>query len=393
MSSTSCIASLRSIIEPSTACSEGMLCGGMRKLFFMFFAIRVILACQKKCQSRKVRKYVIKMWRNACAECLKYDTIFGMSKKVFLSGIQPSGEPHIGNYFGMMRQLIGQQEEHDVYFMIVDYHAMISLKNSKAMRENIIAVLIDYLALGLNPEKSVIFKQSDVSEHTELAWVLDTITPMSYLERSVAYKDARDNGKDMNVGLFNYPILMAADILLYDTDIVPVGQDQKQHIEIARDTAEKFNNVFGDTFKLPKEMIMKEVSVIPGTDGRKMSKSYGNTIPLFAEYDEIKKIVMSIVTDSGEGIPKNVYAIHSLLRPETELLPIYESKTGKYKELKELLIEDLEKFIAPLREKRKEFEKDVSGALAILKAGGEKAKKVASAKMDEVREKVGVKIY
>lgn len=316
-----------------------------------------------------------------------------MSKKTALSGIQPSGKPHIGNYFGMMKQLIDQQNDYNVYFMVVDYHALTSLKNPKAMQENIAAVLIDYLALGLDPEKSTIFKQSDVSEHTELAWIFDTITPMAYLERSVAYKDARDNGKDMNVGLFNYPLLMAADILLYDTDLVPVGQDQKQHIEIARDTAERFNNTFTETFKLPKEIIMKDVAVVPGTDGRKMSKSYGNTIPLFAEYEEIKKAVMSIVTDSNEGIPKNVYAIHNLLRPASELLPLYESKAGKYKELKELLIEDLEKFIAPLREKRKEFEKDIPKALAILKAGGEKAKKVASAKMEEVRKKIGVNVY
>lgn len=316
-----------------------------------------------------------------------------MVKKVLLSGIQPSGKPHIGNYFGMMKQLIEQQKDHDVYFMIVDYHAMTSLKNPKDMKENITAVLIDYLALGLDSKKSIIFKQSDISEHTELTWIFDTITPMAYLERAVAYKDARDNGKDMNVGLFNYPLLMAADILLYNTDIVPVGQDQKQHIEIARDTAEKFNNTYGETFKLPEHMIMKEVAVVPGTDGRKMSKSYNNTIPLFAEYEEIKKCVMGIVTDSGEGIPKNVYAIHNLLRPASELLPIYESKTGKYKELKELLIEDLEKFIAPLREKRKEFEKDIPKALAILKTGGEKAKKVASKKMEEVREKIGVNVY
>ena len=216
---------------------------------------------------------------------------------------------------------------------------------------------------------------------------------MPYLMRAHAFKDAEAKNKEIDVGTFNYPILMAADILLYSADIIPVGADQKQHVEIARDTAEKFNRIYGKTFKLPEALIVKDVAVVPGTDGRKMSKSYGNTIPLFAEYDEIKKAVMSIVTDSGEGIPKNVYAIHNLLRPASELLPIYESKAGKYKELKELLIGDLEKFIAPLREKRKEYEKDIPKALAILKAGGEKAKAVASAKMDEVREKVGVKVY
>lgn len=316
-----------------------------------------------------------------------------MNKKILLSGIQPSGRPHIGNYFGMMRQLLNKQDEYDVYALIVDYHALKSVKNSKEMAENIIGVILDYLALGLDPEKTIFFKQSDISEHTELAWIFDTITTMPYLMRAHAFKDAEAKNKEIDVGTFNYPMLMAADILLYGPDIIPVGADQKQHIEITRDTAEKFNRIFGKTFKLPEAMIMKEVAVVPGTDGRKMSKSYGNTIPLFAEYEEIKKAVMSIVTDSGEGIPKNVYAIHSLLRPPSELLPIYESKKGKYKELKELLIEDLEKFIAPPREKRKEFAKNTPTALAILKAGGERAKKIASAKMNEVREKIGVKIY
>lgn len=316
-----------------------------------------------------------------------------MNKKVFLSGIQPSGKPHIGNYFGMMKQLLGHQGDYDVYVLIVDYHALKSIRDAKEMKQNIIDVVLDYLALGLDPQKVIFFKQSDVSEHTELAWIFDTITTMPYLMRAHAFKDAQVRNKEIDVGTFNYPMLMAADILLYNPDVIPVGADQKQHIEIARDTAEKFNKIYGETFKLPEAMIMKEVAVVPGTDGRKMSKSYGNTIPLFAEYEEIKKAVMSIVTDSGEGIPKNVYAIHTLLRPASELLPIYESKAGKYKELKEMLIEDLEKFIAPMRDRRKEFEKDIPGALAILKAGGEKAKKVASKKMDEVKEKIGVKVY
>ena len=316
-----------------------------------------------------------------------------MSKKILLSGIQPSGRPHIGNYFGMIKQLLGQQDEYEVYALIVDYHAMKSVQNPEEMRENIKNVVLDYLALGLDPKKVTFFKQSDVSEHTELCWIFDTITTMPYLMRAHAFKDAEAKNKEIDVGTFNYPMLMAADILLYSPDIIPVGADQKQHIEIARDTAEKFNRTFGETFKLPKDMIMKEVAVVPGTDGRKMSKSYNNTIPLFAEYEEIKKAVMSIVTDSGEGIPKNVYAIHNLLRSAKELDPIYKDKTGKYKELKELLIEDIEKFIAPLREKRKEFEKDIPKALAILKAGSEKAKKVASAKMAEVREKIGVQVY
>ncbi len=316
-----------------------------------------------------------------------------MSKKVSLSGIQPSGRPHIANYFAMMKQLVDQQEDYEVYAIIVDYHAMKSVKNSDEMTQNIIGVVLDYLAIGLDPKKVTFFKQSDVPEHTELCWIFDTITTMPFLMRAHAFKDAEAKNKEIDVGTFNYPVLMAADILLYGPDLIPVGQDQKQHVEITRDIAEKFNHIFGETFKLPEAMIVKELAVIPGTDGRKMSKSYGNTIPLFAEYEEIKKAVMGIVTDSGEGIPKNVYAIHNLIRPASELLPIYESKVGKYKELKELLIEDLEKFIAPLRERRKEFEKDIPKALDILKSGGEKAKKVAEAKMKEVRKKIGVDVY
>ena len=316
-----------------------------------------------------------------------------MSKKIFFSGVQPSGKPHIGNYFGAMKQFVTLQNDYDGYVFIVDYHALHSLRNPKEMSENIKNVLLDYLAIGLDPEKVTIAKQSDVSEHAELCWIFDTVITMPFLMRAHAFKDAEAKNREIDVGTFNYPVLMAADILLYDTDIVPVGADQKQHVEIARDIAEKFNNVYGETFKLPESMILKDVAIVPGTDGRKMSKSYNNTIPLFAEYEEIKKCVMSIVTDSGEGIPKNVYAIHKLIRPESELEKIYKEKTGKYKELKELLVEDLEKFIAPLRERRKEFAKDIPNALAILKAGGEKAKKIASLKMEEVREKIGVNVY
>jgi len=316
-----------------------------------------------------------------------------MSKKVLLSGVKPTGAPHIGNYFGAMKQFVDLQKDYDGYVFIADYHALNFIQNKKEMEKNIVGVLLDYLAIGLDPEKITIFKQSDISEHTELAWIFDTITTMPYLKRAHAFKDAEAKNKEICAGTFNYPMLMAADILLYSPDIVPVGQDQKQHVEIARDTAEKFNRIFGETFELPEPMILKDMEIVPGTDGRKMSKSYNNHIPLFAEYEEIKKCVMSIVTDSSEGIPKNVYAIHNLFRPASELLPIYESKAGKYKELKELLIEDMEKFIAPMREKRKEFAKNIPQALGILKAGNKKAKEIASKKMEEVREKIGVKVY
>lgn len=313
-----------------------------------------------------------------------------MSKKILLSGLQPSGKPHIGNYFGAMKQFVDLQNDYDGYVFIADYHALHSLRNPKEMSENIKGVLLDYLAIGLDPKKVTIFKQSDISEHTELAWIFDTITTMPFLMRAHAYKDAEAKNKEIDVGTFNYPVLMAADILLYSPDIVPVGQDQKQHVEIARDIADKFNYVYGETFKLPEPKIVKEVAVVPGIDGQKMSKSYNNHIPLFAEYEEIKKCVMGIVTDSGGGIPQNVFAIHKLFRSEEELNKIYKEKEGKYKELKELLIEDIENFIRPLRERRKEFEKDIPSALAMLKEGGEKAKKIAQEKMKEVKKAIGV---
>ena len=314
------------------------------------------------------------------------------NRKILLSGIQPSGRPHIGNYFGAMRQFVEMQNEHDCFFMIVDYHALNTIQDAKTLKQNIIDLAIDYLAIGLNREKSVIFKQSDVSEHTELAWIFDTITTVPYLERAHAYKDASIKGKERSVGLFNYPMLMAADILLYDTDLVPVGADQKQHVEITRDTAEKFNRVYGETFKLPEAKILPEVAIVPGIDGRKMSKSYGNTIPLFATDEEIEKAVMGIVTDSSGGIPKNVYEIHKLFRSESELASLYQSKAGKYKDLKEALIEDIKTFIRPLRERRKEVIDDVNVVLAVLKEGGERAKEKASKKMNEVREKIGVSL-
>ncbi len=326
------------------------------------------------------------MWTKVCYYLF-------MSKKILLSGIQPSGKPHIGNYFGAMKQFVDLQNDYESFVFIADYHAMHSLRNPKEMKENITGVLLDYLAIGLDPNKVTIYKQSDITEHMELAWIFETLTSMPYLMRAHAFKDAEAKNKEIDVGTFNYPMLMAADILMYNPDVVPVGADQKQHVEIARDTAGKFNNAFGETFKLPNALIVENLAVVPGTDGRKMSKSYGNTIPLFAEYEEIKKCVMSIVTDSGSDVPTNVYAIHKLIREESELKELYEVNKGKYKILKEALIEDLEKFIAPMRNRRKEFEQDIPKALAILKAGGEKAKSLASKKMKEVREKIGVNVY
>ncbi len=312
--------------------------------------------------------------------------------KTIFSGIKPTGRPHLGNYFGMMREHLSLQNEGLVYASIVDYHALNFIQNAEEMRTLTRELIVDYLALGFDTEKHVLFKQSDVPEHTELAWIFDTITTVPYLKRAHAYKDAVAKGgeEDVSVGTFNYPMLMAADILLYDTDIVPVGQDQKQHVEFARDTAEKFNRVFANTFKLPDVKIIEGVEVVPGTDGRKMSKSYGNTIPLFATDEEIVEKVMGIVTNSNAEYPENVFYIHKLFRPVDELDKLYEENKGKYKNLKEILIEDIKSFVAPLRQKREEIAQDEALISKVIESGKEKARAKASQKMQEVKGAIGV---
>jgi len=333
-------------------------------------------------------------------------TIHGEGTRTILSGIKPTGRPHLGNYFGMMKQLLGMQNEGQVFGIIVDYHALNFIQNAEEMRELTKGVAIDFLALGFDTEKNVLFKQSDVPEHTELAWIFDTITTVPYLKRAHAYKDAVAKGgeEDISMGTFNYPMLMAADILLYEPDIVPVGQDQKQHIEFARDTAEKFNRIFaggpeqseGGLFKLPEEYIMKDVETVPGIDGRKMSKSYNNYISLFAEDSEIEEKVMAIVTDSSSERPENVYAIHKLLANGSTSLTIdkleevYRENKGQYKKLKEILIEDLKKFIGPLREKRREVARDTDLVKRVLEEGKQKARAVAGPKLVEVKCAIGV---
>jgi tryptophanyl-tRNA synthetase len=316
------------------------------------------------------------------------------SKKTLLSGMKPTGRAHIGNYFGAMKQFVDLQHDYHALYMIADYHALNFIQNKFELSQNILDLTLDYLAIGLDPKKSLIFKQSDVSAHTELAWIFETITTMPYLQRAHAYKDAEAKNKEISVDTFNYPMLMASDILLYDTHVVPTGQDQKQHVEIARDTAEKFNHIYKtNLFILPEPKIIEELAVVPGIDGRKMSKSYGNTIPLFAEDEEIEKAVMSIVTDSGEGIPKNVYAIHALIKPKAELDALYEEHKGKYKALKEALVVDMKNFIGPMREKRKQLADDTDFVLDVLKEGGERAKLIAEKKMDEVKKAIGVNLY
>ncbi len=313
-------------------------------------------------------------------------------QKILLSGIKPTGRPHIGNYFGAMKQFVDLQNsgEYNCHLFVADYHALNLIQNKEELKQLTHDLVLDYLAIGLDPAKSVLFKQSDISAHTELAWIFDTIVTMPYLMRAHAFKDAEAKNKEISVGTFNYPVLMAADILLYGTDVVPVGQDQKQHIEYTRDIAEKFNNTFGETFKLPEPIILEHVATVPGTDGKKMSKSYNNTIPLFATKEEIIKLVMSIVTDSGAGIPENVYAIHKLVRAEGELKKLYEENSGKYKILKDALVEDLENFIRPLREKREELAKNPDFVKEVLANGMKKANEIAGAKLREVKEKIGV---
>ncbi|MDB5266053.1 MAG: Tryptophan--tRNA ligase [Parcubacteria group bacterium] len=315
---------------------------------------------------------------------------------VLLSGIKPTGEIHIGNYFGAIKQLVDllNTGEYRGYIFIADYHALNFVQDAAEMKRLTRELALTYLACGLDPEKVVLFKQSDVSAHTELAWIFDTITTMPYLMRAHAFKDAEAKNKEISVGSFNYPMLMAADILLYDAAVVPVGQDQKQHIEYARDTAEKFNRIFAKenegTFVLPKPHIMPDVAIVPGTDGQKMSKSYGNTIPLFASREVLTEKVMGIVTDSGGDRPENVYAIHRLIKSEAELAPIYEEHKGKYKALKEALIEDLDAFIAPMREQYEALSQDSAFVDAVLEKGGEAARQAANTKMAAVRKAIGV---
>jgi tryptophanyl-tRNA synthetase len=318
-------------------------------------------------------------------------------KKILLSGVKPTGTAHIGNYFGAMKQFVDAQTlgQYDCIFMIADYHGLNTIQNKEEMKKLTLELVLDYLAIGINPETSILFKQSDISAHTELAWIFDTIVTVPYLMRAHAYKDSEAKNKELNVGTFNYPVLMAADILLYDTDVVPVGQDQKQHVEYARDIAQKFNHIFKtETFKLPEDLIMKDVAIVPGTDGRKMSKSYDNTIPLFAGREEITKAVMSIVTDSNGpengGIPANVYNIHRLFRSEGDLKKLYETNKGKYKILKEALIEDIDTFTKPMRERRAQLVTDEATVLNILADGGRRAKERADAKLLEVKKVIGV---
>ena len=313
-------------------------------------------------------------------------------KKTLLSGIKPTGQIHLGNYFGAIKQWVDlvKSGEYESFVMVADYHALNFIQNKEEMRSLTQELVVDYLAVGLDPKEVTIFKQSDISAHTELTWIFDTLVTVPFLERAHAFKDAEAKNKEISVGTFNYPVLMASDILLYSPDVVPVGSDQKQHVEYARDIADKFNFKFGETFKLPKEMILESVATVPGTDGQKMSKSYGNTIPLFTSDEEIEKAVMSIVTDSSGDVPTNVYAIHKLLKTEEELAPVYEANKGKYKALKEALIADLKAFVGPLRARREEILANPTLVKETLEMGAKRAREVAEKKLEEAKVAIGV---
>jgi len=311
------------------------------------------------------------------------------TKKRLLTGLQASGNVHIGNYFGALKPFADIYEEYESFLMVADYHALTSLRDPEALRANVLDVVRDYLAVGVDPEKAVIFRQSDNQDHTELGWVLNCLVTVPFLMQAHSYKDKVAKGIEPNAGLFTYPMLMAADILLYSADVVPVGEDQRQHLEYTREAVGKFNRAYGELFKDPKEMILEGVGVVPGTDGAKMSKSYGNTIPLFGTTPEIEKAVMSIVTDSSGEKPANVYAIHRLLKSAEELDPIYEANKGRYGDLKKMLIADLEAMIAPMREKRASITD--AQVREVLEQGIKKAKVVSSEMLEKVRQAVGVR--
>ena len=316
-----------------------------------------------------------------------------------LSGIQPSGILHIGNYFGMMRPAIALQAEGEAFYFIADYHALTSLQDPARLGENARRVAIDFLACGLDPERAALFRQSDVPQVTELAWILSTITPKGLLERAHSYKDKVARGMSASAGLFNYPVLMAADILIYDSDIVPVGKDQKQHIEITRDLAVKMNETFGEIFKLPEPRIHGATETVPGIDGQKMSKSYGNTIDIFGDEKETRKRVMSIVTDSSpveatkDPDRSTIFQLYSLFATKDEIAVLGEAfrrgGTG-YGDFKKQLFAKLWDYFEPMRKRRTEILADPRFVEGVLERGALRANEVATKVMARVRKAVGL---
>ena len=316
-----------------------------------------------------------------------------------LSGIQPSGVLHIGNYFGMIQRAIALQKEGEAFYFIANYHALTSVRDPDTLRENSRRVAVDFLACGFDPERGVLFMQSDVPQVTELAWILSTVAPMGLLERAHSYKDKLARGMQASAGLFTYPVLQAADILIYDTDVVPVGKDQKQHIEIARDLAVKMNETYGNIFKLPEPRIDAETETIPGIDGQKMSKSYGNTIDIFGEEKETRKRVMGIVTDSKPvEAPKDpesstIFQLFSLFASKGEIAEMREKfqKGGTgYGDFKKQLFEKLWEYFTPMRKRREELLIEKTYVDEVLVRGARRANEVANDIMTRVRGATGI---
>lgn len=316
-----------------------------------------------------------------------------------LSGIQPSGTLHLGNYFGMMKPAIELQEKGEAYYFIADFHALTTVHNGSALRANVRELAIDFLACGLNPEKAVFFRQSDVPAVTELSWILSTVTPMGLLERCHSFKDKTARGLAATHGLFAYPVLMAADILIYDSDLVPVGRDQKQHLEVTRDIAVKINETYGPIFKLPEPSIREDAAVVPGLDGAKMSKSYGNTIEIFAPENALKKKIMGIKTDSTPvESPKStenssILGLYKLVARESDYQTM-ESEflrggTG-YGDFKKRLFGAVWDYFAPFRIRREEILRDPAYVDRVLAEGAEKARGVSDGVMQRVRAAVGL---
>jgi len=322
------------------------------------------------------------------------------NEKTILSGIQPSGKLHIGNYFGAMRQHIQMQEEGDAFYFLANYHSLTSLTDGELLKEYTTDVVLDYLALGLDPNKCTFFAQSDVPQTTELAWILGTLTPVSLMEKGVSYKDKIANGLSPNIGLFTYPILQAADILIYHSDLVPVGEDQKQNIEISRDLAGKLNRAYGEELlKIPEEYIVKSVATVPGIDGRKMSKSYGNTINIFTEGKALKKRVMAIQTDSAAlEDPKdpdtcNIYSLIKLFAEEDqqkEIAEKYRAGGYGYGHAKKELLGMIQDYFAESRERRKELADDMDYVQDVLREGGKRARERAEQVMEPIRSATGL---
>ncbi len=316
-----------------------------------------------------------------------------------LSGIQPSGSLHLGNYLAMMKPMISYMDRSELYVFIVNYHAMTSVSDGKRLAEGTLDVASDFLALGLDPNKCFFWVQSDVPEVTELTWILTCNTPMGLLERCHSYKDKIAKGISPNHGLFAYPVLMAADILLYQANIVPVGKDQKQHIEVTRDIAIKFNNMFGETFVVPEGEINDEVATVPGVDGQKMSKSYDNTIEIFLDEKTLKKKVMGIKTDSTPvEEPKNpetcnLFQIYRHFAPDSrvqEVKKLYLEGGAGYGTLKKELVGILWDYFKENREEKLRLSRDPGYIRDVLKKGAEKARAVASVTLTDVRNKVGL---